>query len=68
MAHSRNGVEAAGRAALVGWRGTVGRPVAARVAARTPFDEQRVEAAIGLAFLLLSILYVARTLKRLAGP
>jgi hypothetical protein len=63
---SSDGMERAGQAALVGWRRRVGEPVAERVAAHTPFDVARVEAAIGIAFLVLSALYVGRALARIA--
>ncbi len=55
-----------GKAALTGWRARVGEPLASRVHARTPLGEDEARALVGLAFLAVSILYVARTLARAA--
>jgi hypothetical protein len=50
-----------GEAALTGWRGRVGRAVAAPIARRTRFDAEQIEAVIGL-------LLLAYTLYRLGRP
>jgi len=55
-----------GESALVGWRGTVGRQVADQVSRRTRLDAEQVRVAVGLAFLGLSIWYVASTIARIA--
>ena len=54
----------AGRAGLVGWRETIADKTAPAVARRTPADEDAVRAAIGTAFFVLSLVYVAGTIKR----
>jgi len=52
-----------GRAGLQGWRGKVADTAGPLVAQRTPFSEDQVKAAIGVAFLVLSALYLARAMK-----
>ena len=61
-----SGNNAAGQAALMGWRRRIGEPVARKVAERTGLDAARVEGLIGLAFVTLSALYVARAVARMA--
>ena len=56
-----------GEAALTGWRGRVGEPLASRLHARTPLGEDEARALVGLAFLAISVVYVARTLARAVG-
>jgi hypothetical protein len=55
-----------GESALVGWRAKVGDRVADAIGERTRFDADRVRVAVGLAFLALSVWYVASTLARIA--
>jgi hypothetical protein len=52
-------------ASLVGWRKAIADRVAPPAARRAPVSEEQVRAAIGAAFFLLSVYYVARTITRL---
>ncbi|MGY1602892.1 hypothetical protein [Geodermatophilus sp. SYSU D00815] len=52
-----------GRAGLQGWRGKVADAAGPVVARNTPFTEDQVKAAIGAAFLVLSVVYVAKTAR-----
>ena len=52
-----------GRAGLQGWRGRVADAAGPLVAQRTPLSEDQVKAAIGVLFFVLSVVYVAKTLK-----
>ena len=52
------------QASLVGWRKAVADRVAPRAASRAPVSEEQVRAAIGAAFFLLSLYYVASTIAR----
>jgi hypothetical protein len=54
-----------GHAALVGWRRAIADRVAPRAADRAPISEQQARAVIGAAFFLLSLFYVASTVKRM---
>ncbi len=56
----------AGEAGLQGWRASVADKVAPVVSQRTRFDVDQVKAAIGLGFLALSLLYVARAVRELS--
>ena len=57
--------ERVGQAGLVGWRKAIADQVAPRAASRTPASEDQLRAAIGAAFFLLSLYYVASTIVRL---
>jgi hypothetical protein len=57
----RGAVVTVGEAALTGWRGRIGRAVAAPIAKRTRFDVEQIEAVLGLVLL-------AYTLYRLGRP
>lgn len=56
---------AAGKAGLQGWRAKVGDAVAGPVAQRSPLTDDQVRAAIGGLFFVLSVVYVAGTIKRI---
>lgn len=56
-------VDRIGQASLTGWRRRVADAVARPISRRTPLDEQRVRALVGVAFLVLSILYVVQVLR-----
>jgi hypothetical protein len=56
-----------GKAGLQGWRAKVADAVAEPVARRTGVADDQVRAAVGALFLVLSIVYVAQALKRVAG-
>ncbi len=53
------------QAGLVGWRKAVADGVAPRASRRAPVTEEQVRAAIGAAFFLLSLYYVASTVARM---
>jgi hypothetical protein len=53
------------QAGLVGWRKSIADSVAPRAASRTPVSEERLRAALGAAFFLLSLYYVASTIVRM---
>jgi hypothetical protein len=55
-----------GRQALSGWRHTVGEPVARQVAQRTRLTSEQVQAVIGAAFFVSSLVYVIRTIAAAA--
>jgi len=55
----------AGQAGLKGWREKVADGVAEPVSDRTPLSEDQVRAAIGAAFFVLAVIYVARTIADL---
>jgi hypothetical protein len=57
--------ESIAQAGLVGWRKVIADSVAPRAASRTPVSEERLRAAIGAAFFLLSLYYVASTSARM---
>ena len=52
-----------GRAGLQGWRAKVADLAGPPVARSTPFTEEQVKAAIGVLFFVLSVIYVAKTIK-----
>ena len=54
-----------GSAGLRGWRAAVARTVARPVARATGAGPERVQAAVGGAFFLLSLSYVATTVRRI---
>ena len=56
-----------GKAGLQGWRSTVADAVAGPVARRSPLTDDQARAAVGALFLVLSVLYVAGAVKRLAA-
>ena len=53
------------QAGLVGWRKSVADRVAPPAARRAPVSEEQVRGAIGAAFFLLSLYYVASTIARI---
>ena len=53
------------QAGLVGWRKAIADRVAPPAARRAPVSEDQVRAAIGAAFFLLSLYYVASTIARM---
>ena len=53
------------QAGLVGWRKAIADRVAPTAASRSPVSEEQVRAAIGAAFFLLSLYYVASTIARM---
>ena len=55
-----------GKAGLQGWRATVGDAVAGPVARRTPLTDDQVQAVVGGLFFVLSVVYVAGTIWRVA--
>jgi hypothetical protein len=57
--------ESFAQASLVGWRKAIADRVAPPAARRAPVSEEALRAAIGAAFFLLSLYYVARTIMRL---
>jgi hypothetical protein len=59
-------VSEVGHAGLQGWREKVADKVAGPVAERSPMSEDQVRALIGGVFFVLSVMYVAKTLKRAA--
>jgi len=54
-----------GHAGLVGWREAIADRVAPSAARRAPVSEDQARAAIGAAFFLLSLYYVASTIVRI---
>lgn len=54
------------QASLKGWRAKVADSVARPVARRSHFDADQVRAAVGGVFLVLSVVYVVGTVRRLA--
>jgi hypothetical protein len=57
--------ESVAQAGLVGWRKAIADRVAPRAASRSPLSEERLRAAIGAAFFLLSLYYVVTTIVRM---
>jgi hypothetical protein len=57
--------EALGKAGLKGWRAKVGDAVAEPASRHTPLSADRVRAAIGGVFFVLSVVYVVGTLRRM---
>jgi hypothetical protein len=55
----------AGQAGLQGWRAKVGDAVAGPVAQRSPLTDEQVRAAVGGLFFVLSVVYVAQTIRRI---
>lgn len=55
----------AGQAGLQGWRAKVGDAVAGPVAQRSPLTDDQVRAAVGGVFFVLSVVYVAQTIRRI---
>ena len=53
-----------GKTGLAGWREKVADKAAPPVAARTPIDEDTIRALLGSLFFVLSLVYVASTVKR----
>jgi hypothetical protein len=57
--------ESLAQAGLVGWRKAIADRVAPRAASHARFSEEQLRAAIGAAFFLLSLYYVATTIARM---
>jgi hypothetical protein len=57
--------ESVAQAGLVGWRKAIADRVAPRAASHARFSEEQLRAAIGAAFFLLSLYYVATTIARM---
>lgn len=55
-----------GQQALSGWRHKIGEPVARQVSKRTRLTSEQVQAAIGVAFFVSSVIYVAKTVTAVA--
>ena len=53
-----------GTAGLRGWRAKVGEAVAAPASRRTPLDPDQVMALVGAVFFVLSLSYVAGTVRQ----
>jgi hypothetical protein len=53
-----------GRAALVGWREKAAAAVAGPISDRTRLSDDEVRAAVGALFFVLSVSYVAGTVRR----
>ena len=58
---------ALGTAGLRGWRAKVGDAVAEPAARHTPLSADQVRAVVGALFLLLSLLYVTGTVRRMTA-
>ncbi len=56
-----------GQAGLQGWREKVADGVAEPLAKRTPLDEDQMRAVIGGVFFVLSVMYVVKTVRAVAG-
>lgn len=56
-----------GRAGLQGWRAKVADTVAPPVAKRSRFGEDDVRVAVGVVFLVLTVLYVVNAVRELAA-
>ncbi len=54
-----------GKAGLQGWRARLADAVAEPVARRSGLGDDQVRAAIGAAFFVLSVVYVAQTIRRI---
>ena len=52
-----------GHTALQGWRQKVADGISKPVAKRAPLEEDQVRAAIGAAFFVLALIYVAKTIS-----
>ncbi|SEO47784.1 hypothetical protein [Trujillonella endophytica] len=58
---------AVGKAGLQGWRAKVADGVAAPVARRAGLDDEKIRAAIGALFFVLSVVYVVQTVRQVAA-
>ena len=56
-----------GKAGLQGWRAKVADSVAAPVARRAGLDDEKVRAAVGAVFFVLSVVYVVQTVRQVAA-
>ena len=56
-----------GKAGLQGWRARAADAVASPMARRSPLSQDQVQALVGAAFFVLSLLYVAGTIRRMAA-
>ncbi len=55
-----------GQTGLQGWREKVADGISQPVAKRAPLEEDQVRAFIGVAFFVLSVIYVAKTISEAA--
>jgi hypothetical protein len=53
-----------GRATLVGWREKAADAIAGPISGRTRLSDDQVRAAVGVLFFVLSVSYVAGTVRR----
>ncbi len=56
-----------GKAGLQGWRAKAADVVATPVASRSSLSTDQVQAFVGAVFFVLAVLYVAGTVRRIAG-
>ena len=52
-----------GQTGLQGWRQKVADGISAPVAKRAPLEEDQVRAVIGIAFFVLAVIYVVKTIS-----
>ena len=55
-----------GKAGLQGWREKVGDVAAKPLSSKTKLEEDHVKAALGAVFFVLSVVYIATTIKEVA--
>lgn len=55
-----------GQQALSGWRHKMGEPIARQVSRRTRLSSEQVQAVIGAAFFVSSLVYVVKTIAAAA--
>ena len=55
-----------GQQALSGWRHKMGEPIARQVSRRTRLSSEQVQALIGAAFFVSSLVYVVKTIAAAA--
>ncbi len=58
--------EELGQSALVGWRKPVAEKLAQPLESKTPLTGDQARALLGVTFFVLSVIYVAGTIKRVA--
>lgn len=59
-------LNAIGQAGLTGWRGKVADVVAKPVSKRSGLSEDQVKALVGVAFMVLSVMYVVKAARAAA--
>ena len=57
-------LEELGQSALVGWRKPVAEKLARPLESKTPLSGDQARALLGVGFFVLSVVYVAGTIKR----